>query len=115
MTDAPPRRRPQPSADASPGSRHAWLRTAGLNQLLAALYLAAAKLGLRLAFVNPSATAVWPPTGITLAALLVLGPRVWPGIALGAFVANATTAGSLATSAGIAAGKTRSRGWSAPG
>jgi len=73
---------------------------------LAAVYFVAAKLGLRLAFVNPSATAVWPPTGIALAAFLILGARVWPAIFAGAFLANLTTAGSLATSIGIAAGNT---------
>jgi hypothetical protein len=43
---------------------------------LAAIYTLAGKLGLALAFVNASATAVWPPTGIALAAVLVFGPRV---------------------------------------
>jgi diguanylate cyclase (GGDEF)-like protein len=74
--------------------------------LLAAVYFIAGKLGLRLAFVNPSATAVWPPTGIALAALLLLGYEVWPGVLLGAFLVNITTAGSAATSAGIALGNT---------
>jgi two-component system sensor kinase FixL len=77
-----------------------------LAAILAAVYFGAAKLGLALAFVNASATAVWPPTGIALAALLVLGNRVWPGILLGALLANITTAGSVATSLGIAIGNT---------
>jgi diguanylate cyclase (GGDEF)-like protein len=74
--------------------------------VLAVVYFAAAKLGLRLAFVNPSATAVWPPTGIALAAVLVLGFDVWPGILVGAFAANILTAGDVATSLGIATGNT---------
>src|SRR6058998_888460 len=73
---------------------------------LAAVYLLAAKLGLMLAFVHASATAVWPPTGIALAAFLVFGYRVWPGIFAGAYLANITTAGTVATSLGIAAGNT---------
>jgi len=73
---------------------------------LATVYFAAAKFGLALAVVHPSASAVWPPAGIALAAFLLYGNQVWPAIAIGAFVANATTAGSLATSAGIAAGNT---------
>ena len=73
---------------------------------LAALYFTAAKLGLTLAFLNASATAVWPPTGIALAALLLMGTRVWPGVFLGALLANLTTAGTLMTSLGIAAGNT---------
>src|SRR5256712_7477874 len=74
--------------------------------VLAAAYLIAAKLGLKLAFVHASATAVWPPTGIALAAFLVRGYNVWPSILLGAFLVNVTTAGSVATSMGIAAGNT---------
>jgi diguanylate cyclase (GGDEF)-like protein len=74
--------------------------------LVALAYFVAAKLGLSLAYLNPSASPVWPPTGIALGALLVLGQRVWPAIAAGAFLANVTTAGSLATSIGIAAGNT---------
>src|ERR1700674_4831355 len=74
--------------------------------LLTVIYLIAGKLGLRLAFVNPSATAVWAPTGIALAALLVLGHQVWPGIFFGAFLVNIATAGSLGTSLGIAVGNT---------
>jgi diguanylate cyclase (GGDEF)-like protein len=74
--------------------------------LLGAVYFAAGKLGLRLAFLNPSATAVWPGTGIALAAFLILGYRVWPAILAGAFFVNLTTAGSFATSLGIALGNT---------
>jgi signal transduction histidine kinase/CheY-like chemotaxis protein len=74
--------------------------------VLAALYFATAKLGLMLAFVHASATAIWPPTGIAAAALLVLGPRLWPGVFLGAFLANITTQSSILTVLGIATGNT---------
>jgi integral membrane sensor domain MASE1 len=77
-----------------------------MSTVLAAVYFVAGKLGLTLAFVNPSATAVWPPTGIALAAFLVIGYRVWPGIFLGAFLVNILTAGSVATVTGIALGNT---------
>src|SRR5437870_6684875 len=73
---------------------------------LTLVYVIAGKLGLMLAFVHASATAVWPPTGIALASFLVLGHRVWPAIFLGAFLVNITTAGSVATSIGIATGNT---------
>jgi signal transduction histidine kinase/CheY-like chemotaxis protein len=73
---------------------------------LFALYVVAGKVGLSLAFIHPSASAVWPPTGIALAAFLVLGHRAWPAVLAGAFVVNVTTAGSVATSLGIAAGNT---------
>lgn len=93
-------------APQDPTSRAGSLRSIARVLLLAVIYVIAGKLGLRLAFVNPSATAVWPPTGIALAALLLLGYQVWPGIFLGAFLTNITTAGSMATSLGIAAGNT---------
>jgi signal transduction histidine kinase/CheY-like chemotaxis protein len=68
------------------------------------LYFAAGKLGLSFAEVNTSASAVWPPTGIALAAFLLLGSGAWPAIAVAAFLVNVTTSGSLLVSAGIAAG-----------
>src|SRR5882724_4416816 len=73
---------------------------------LAALYILTGKLGLTLAFVHPSATAVWPPTGITLAAFLLFGYEAWPGVLMGAFLVNITTAGSLPVCLGIAVGNT---------
>jgi signal transduction histidine kinase/integral membrane sensor domain MASE1 len=74
--------------------------------LIAVVYVVAAKLGLRLAFVHVSATPVWPAAGIALAALLLWGARMWPAVFVGAFLANITTAGSVATSVGIAVGNT---------
>jgi signal transduction histidine kinase/DNA-binding response OmpR family regulator len=82
------------------------LQFVGIVLVLAAGYIVAAKLGLMLAFVHASATAVWPPTGMTLAAFLILGYRVWPGIFVGAFLVNQLTAGSILTSLGIAMGNT---------
>jgi PAS domain S-box-containing protein len=69
-----------------------------------AAYVVAGKAGLRFASVNPSASAVWPPTGIALAAFLLFGYRIWPGVLLGAFLVNVTTAGTLVTSLGIGIG-----------
>jgi len=73
---------------------------------LTSAYFVTATLGLRLAYVNPSATAVWPGTGIALAAFLILGYDVWPAILIGAFLVNVTTAGTFATSVEIALGNT---------
>jgi PAS domain S-box-containing protein len=56
--------------------------------LLAVVYYAAARLGLQLQFETTQATPIWPPSGIALAALLFVGPRLAPGIFLGAFAAN---------------------------
>jgi signal transduction histidine kinase/CheY-like chemotaxis protein len=73
---------------------------------LIALYFVAGRLGLSLAFVNASATAVWPPTGLAIAALLLFGTALWPGILIGAFAVNLTTSGDVVSSVGIAVGNT---------
>src|SRR5256885_845722 len=73
---------------------------------LAAAYFLVAKIGLRYATIGPSISPVWPPTGLAVAALVLLGPAYWPAILLGAFVANATTSIPLLAAAGIACGNT---------
>jgi diguanylate cyclase (GGDEF)-like protein/PAS domain S-box-containing protein len=73
---------------------------------LGLVYFAAAKGGLALAYENSSVTAVWPPTGIALAALVLGGRRLWPGVALGALLANSSTGVPLFTVLGITAGNT---------
>ena len=82
------------------------LSTLPIIGLVTLVYFIAGKLGLKLAFLNDSASAVWPPSGIALAVLLLLGYRIWPAIFLGAFLVNFTTAGNFPTSLGIAAGNT---------
>src|SRR5437667_155809 len=74
--------------------------------LLTLGYFIAGKFGLMLASLHASASPVWPPAGIALAALLVLGYRVWPAIFVGAFLVNVTTAGNVATSLAVASGNT---------
>ncbi len=74
--------------------------------LVALAYLVAAKLGFTLAFATKQVTAVWPPTGIALAALLLWGYRVWPGIWIGAFASNALTGEPTWAAAAIATGNT---------
>jgi integral membrane sensor domain MASE1 len=87
--------------------RNAFLKNLATQLLLASAYLGFGKIGLTLAFVNSSATAVWSPTGIALAAVLIFGPhRAWPGIFAGAFLLNQLTAGSSWTSLAIACGNT---------
>jgi signal transduction histidine kinase/CheY-like chemotaxis protein len=70
------------------------------------VYFVFAKIGLVLASIHPSASPIWPPTGLALAAVMLWGFRVWPAIFAGAWLANATTAGSVSTSAAIALGNT---------
>ena len=80
---------------------------------LAAVYFLAGKFGLSLAVVHPSVSAIWPPSGIALAALLLWGSRLWPGIFLGAFLVNITTQGNLLTTLAIASGNTLEPLWGA--
>src|SRR5262252_1761441 len=70
------------------------------------LYVLAGLLGLRLAFIHPHVAAVRPTAGVALAACLVLGAQVWPGVFLGAFLVRMLTAGAVAASLGIACGNT---------
>src|SRR3989475_3755874 len=74
--------------------------------ILAVIYCIAGKLGLMLASLHASASPVWPPAGIALAGLILLGYRAWPAIFVGAFLVNVTTAGNVATSLAMATGNT---------
>src|SRR5579872_2687517 len=74
--------------------------------VLAAIYFATAKLGLQLASVAEQVTVVWPPTGIALAAVLLFGDRILPGIAFGAFLANITSHEPIVAALGISMGNT---------
>ncbi|HKY92303.1 MAG TPA: MASE1 domain-containing protein, partial [Nevskiaceae bacterium] len=81
-------------------------RFAILLALLVAVYFAAGKFGLGFAVVHRSASAIWPPTGVAIAALLILGLRAWPAILLGAFLVNVSVDGRFVTAACIAVGNT---------
>jgi PAS domain S-box-containing protein len=74
--------------------------------LLVVLYVATAKLGLSLHAVGGFATAVWPPTGLALVALVLGGYRVWPGIALGAYLVNVWAGAPVLVAVGMALGNT---------
>src|SRR3989442_3830425 len=74
--------------------------------VLTGVYFLAGKFGLSLAFVQASALPGGPPTGIALAATLLLGYRVWPALFLGAVLVNVTTAASGWTTSGVAGGNT---------
>ena len=74
--------------------------------LVGIAYFTLACLGLRLASINPSATPVWPATGLAVGAILLWGNRIAPAILIGAFLINQLTAGSIFTSLAIAGGNT---------
>jgi signal transduction histidine kinase len=77
---------------------------------VAVAYYAAARLGLALDLGDTNASPVWPPSGIGFAAVLHVGYRVWPGISVGAFLANIhtlpQTSAGFAASLGICVGNT---------
>lgn len=77
-----------------------------LITLVAGIYTLLGKLGLSLAMVHVSASAVWPPAGFALAVLLLFGRRVTLGVFLGAFFVNCSTTGEVPSSIGIALGNT---------
>lgn len=72
--------------------------------ILSLIYLIAAKIGLR--FNAGFATFVWLPIGIGLAALLLYGYRLWPGIAIGSFAASFLIGGTWSIALGISVGNT---------
>ncbi len=102
---------PSPLESSPPASLRVMRATTGGRRavylvVLFVVYYGAARLGLWLAIVNESASAVWPPTGIALTAVLLYGRAMWPAIALGAFLANLDTSRSVTVSLVIAAGNT---------
>ncbi|HEY1978181.1 MAG TPA: MASE1 domain-containing protein [Candidatus Baltobacteraceae bacterium] len=74
--------------------------------LVAAAYVGCAELGFSVAFTTKQVTAVWPPTGIAVAALVLWGLRLWPGVFAGALISNAITGEPWWTAAAIATSNT---------
>ena len=79
--------------------------------LVSAVYFGGAKLGLNLAVGHGVITPVWPPTGIAIAALLLLGPRVWPAVAIGAFPGTRRAASRSGSPPGSPSGTRSRRSW----
>jgi integral membrane sensor domain MASE1 len=69
-------------------------------------YFIAARLGLRLALVQPSATPIWVPAGGALAAFILFGYRMWPAVLVGSFLGHVTILGFVSTSFLIPVGAT---------
>ncbi|MFI6099636.1 MASE1 domain-containing protein [Lentzea sp. NPDC051213] len=85
---------------------NAALRTCITIVAVAIAYYATAKVGLVLALVKGQVTPLWLPTGISVAALLMSGRKIWPGIAIGAFGANVALDSDAGAVAMITVGNT---------
>jgi signal transduction histidine kinase len=92
------------AAPANPGANS--LRYAWQIAVIALLYIIAARVGLQIEAISGFAALVWPPTGIAFAALLLGGYRLWPGIFLGAVIANVWTGAPIPVALGIGLGNT---------
>jgi PAS domain S-box-containing protein len=77
------------------------LRYAASVAVVAAVYYGAAKVGLQLAYLNGAVTALWPPVGVGIAALVLYGVRLWPGVVIGDLLA-----GDYSTPLGTVIGQT---------
>jgi PAS domain S-box-containing protein len=53
------------------------------NLILAALYYGAGRLGLELAYLDGAVAALWPPVAVGIAALVLYGFGLWPGVVVG--------------------------------
>ena len=87
-------------------SRRLWYLAPVRIAAVAVVYFGAAKLGLLAAVAQKVISSAWPPSGFALAALLLGGMRLWPGIALGAFLLNWTSGVAAPAAAMIALGNT---------
>jgi PAS domain S-box-containing protein len=74
--------------------------------LVFAAYLLGGRIGLIVPFTSGNVSPLWPAAGIAMAALLLVGYRVWPAIATAAFLVNLFTPISALAALGIAAGNT---------
>lgn len=83
-----------------------WLSYSVRVVLLAATYVLAGRIGFMVSAINPIVSSVWPPSGVALAAMLLMGTRFWPGIILGAFILNLTGTAAPPAAIVIAGGNT---------
>lgn len=73
---------------------------------LGVVYRLGVVVGLSMAYVQPNASPVWPPTGIAVAGLLLFGWKLWPAISLAVFFGSIFTGAPLTLSTGMAVGNT---------
>jgi PAS domain S-box-containing protein len=76
------------TALTGPGVPSGKLPYLGLLAGIALVYVIAAKFGVAWTFENHMSSAIWPPAGIALAAFILWGGRVWPGVFAGAVISD---------------------------
>lgn len=74
--------------------------------VLAAAYYGVGRLGLAAGALTGNVTPVWPPTGLAIAVVLILGYRMWPGVAAGALLVNGLSSVPFLTACGMSVGNT---------
>jgi integral membrane sensor domain MASE1 len=77
-----------------------------LLALLTLAYFLSARLGVRLAFVQPYSTPIWLPAGGAIVAFLLFGYRVWPAVFVGSLLGHLTTIGFVSVSFLVPVGAT---------
>ncbi len=93
-------------ADTRVGSRRGPVRYLGVLLLVTLAYYLGARVGLTLSLVEQNVTPLWPPTGIAVAAFLLGGRSLWPGVALAAFAVNLPISEGPVSAGVTAAGNT---------
>lgn len=81
-----------------------WATWVGQVLLLAALYIIFGRFGLEFTHHHDTVSLVWPPTGLSLAALILFGRRLWPGVFIGALLVNMNNGLAWTTATGVAIG-----------
>ena len=72
----------------------------------AVLYHLTARLGLSMAYLQANTSPVWPPTGVSIAVLLLSGLSYWPGVSLGVFLGSIITGAPILLALGMTVGNT---------
>ena len=74
--------------------------------VFALIYHLVARLSLKMAYLQPNTSPVWPPTGISLVFLFFYGISFWPGISLGVLLGSVLTGAPFPLALGMAVGNT---------
>jgi integral membrane sensor domain MASE1 len=77
---------------------HLSLTNLALLASLTLVYFVAGRLGLRVSFAHAFVTPIWVPSGVAIAAFILLGYQVWPAVLVASFLGHLATLGLVNTS-----------------